>query len=297
VLATDTEIALVALEGLTSPERSVSMPEAPIAVGISHSARFFCAETFDRLSIWDCSRDRPSFELEPKARRRLPSAFVRFDNRELLVCARRPSVLEGYEPDSGRVVFSCSCESFAFSSLSAFGGGARLAALGSYDGETKDSLAMVSISSLISSPEAVFHQFRTKTGIADYGYRLLVGPCGEGAFVAFRDPEEDEDADSPDESVAYADVWAVRGFYVRQLSGGLVETVPGEGPVATGDPIAASTKKIAVALEDEIELVPREGDALSDAHTRIGRRWLAASPSGSEILVQATDGGLELLRW
>ena len=154
--------------------------------------------------------------------------------------------------------------------------------MGFFAGETKESLAVIDLATAASDPAGVFVQFRAKRGLTDHAYRLSAGPAGAEAFVASREPEDDEAKLATEDDDAALHGFA--GLYVRELSGTVIERHAWAG--ADVRSLAAGPTWIAIEGRDEVRLVARvPGTDVRIEHVR----WIAADRDGSRVLVEVDN--------
>ena len=190
------------------------------------------------------------------------------------------SALEAYGSETGALLWRVDCETFQFTRLLAVDG--AVVAVGFFAGETKESLAVIDLATAASDPAGVFVQFRAKRGLTDHAYRLSAGPAGAEAFVASREPEDDEAELATEDDDAALHGFA--GLYVRELSGTVIERHAWAG--ADVRSLAAGPTWIAIEGRDEVRLVARvPGTDVRIEHVR----WIAADRDGSRVLVEVDN--------
>jgi hypothetical protein len=261
-------------------EKSIALPFEVERLWASSSGRFLVARRSGGRELWcrDLERDVDTLAIvAPNPdKQQLVATVVSALGRDLVVCARDGSELEGFALDDGRLLWRADCETFRFSELVPIDAGAVIA-VGFFDGETKDSLLVLDVARAAAASEEIFAQFRTKAGTVDYAYRLRAGPAGHNAFVAFRDPEEDEEDPDPGADALHG----FSGVYVRHVSGSLELKIPWKS--APADALVAGPKWIAMQAGDELHLISRE--STHEIRTVPGY-WLATDCDGARILVE-----------
>jgi hypothetical protein len=297
VLVVAATLYLVQLSGtVAAVVQQWTLDEAPRAVAVSPSREYILAVDTRHVRVWKRGDARPSLELEASADARMGASFGRSNGVDVLVHEPEPAQLELRELPPGTVAFSGRTETFRIESAVAVFGGTHVALTGYFRGEGKDSLAVVPLTELAQPAEILFRRFREKRPIADYAYRLAVGPCGNDALVIFRDPEDDEVPDEDDnnevDTTAKADVRGLRGFYVRAADGSLRTKLDWDGGMKSHARLAATRSWIAAERDAQIALLP-----VTDAPwpAPVAARWLAESPDGSRVLVETEDGALAVL--
>ena len=263
-------------------------------VAISPSSEFVMALDANRARVWHQPGLESVFEIAVDAGRTSVGAlFARLGGRDVVLHEPAQAKLDAYDLATGARIFNGSTETFLIDSGVALANGHHVATLGYYRG--KASLAVIPLDELSQPPDKLFARFRKKRAIADFAYRLGLGPSGADGLVVFRDPEDDED-DEEDGSftdTAYADVRGLHGFYTRKLDGTLTMKHPWQGPVRPYAKLTASAAWIAVECEGHVALVSLVETSAS--HPPIAGRWLAAAPDGSRVLLQTDDSELSIL--
>jgi hypothetical protein len=268
-------------------------------VALSPSGRFVAAgprQPRSEIVLHDLDRDVTSSIGKVADRWLTGVGFARHDGAELLLVARNQQTFTIFEVDDELAELAVvDGYEFEFDSFTALPVG-RVASVGHFSGETRDSLIVVPVAEAVADPEgAAATAVRTEL---DFAYRLIAGPAEPDALVAFRDPEDaeepdDEDGDDGDDD--RPDVHGFRGLYVRDLeTGELRERIEWDGPVARGDRCFATESWIAIAMRRRVDLVPRRepgGDVALPADA------VALDPAGRRIAVAAGRGRLELLEF
>ncbi|MEO8844628.1 MAG: hypothetical protein ABI591_30755 [Kofleriaceae bacterium] len=298
VLADASSLEVLRLAGSSSTsDYKVALDQEPKAVHISATGTFVLAIDPQRIRVWAREAHEPVFEAAIIAKTSVGAAFARLGEREVLLYESAQARLEAFDLPSCERFFGGGTETFLATTGVAIAGGTRIALVGYYRGEGKHSFALVPTEELTLPPELLFTRFRKKRPIADYAYRLAVGPCGVDALVVFRDPEDDEEPDDEDDeqfvdSSAHADVRGLHGFYLRGTDGALLAKRSWDGPVKSSAHLAATRAWIAADCGEQIALVPLAATATA---TTITARWLAASSNGSRVLVQDENGTLSII--
>jgi hypothetical protein len=262
---------------------------------LSRTGRFLLAESKagDALEVWDVERDGRAARFD-SGRPVVRGAFA-YD-RDLLVVAPAEYELEGYELETGERQFAASTRkprAFSFERIVPAADGDTLLALGHYFGEGRDSLLVLSLDAIARDPAEAARVTVTRKPFDDYAYRLAAGPCGPEHVVVFRDPGDDEDPDEDDDDPQDRDVFGHRGLYVRRLrDGSLVERIPHDGPLVTGDPLLGTERLVAVASRERLDLVPR-GDAGSAE--QVAAAVIAFDPAENLVAYVDPDGRLTLI--
>jgi hypothetical protein len=291
-IASGDRLALLRLSGdVVLHERTVVLPSEVDRLRRSSSRRFVAGRRSDgaRFWVWDLVANACVLQIDAAdpARQRIDGTFCRVRGQDIVLCTRQGSELEGYRLD-GTPLFAYSCETFRFSQLIAFDEEQSLLALGFFDGESKDSLAVVDLGRASTDNDSLFAQFRTKSGVTDYAYRLEAAPCGRDAFVAFRDPEDDES----DDADGRRELYGYRGLYVRRLDGSAIERLTTDALPSDHHVIAGGRTWIAIAGPDDVRLLPRRGPGTE----RIVRGTCVAIDGAAERILVQDEQHWHLLR-
>jgi hypothetical protein len=263
---------------------------------LSRSGRFLLAESKagDALEVWDVERDRRAARFD--SARPVVRGALAYD-RDLLVVAPAEYELEGHDLEAGERLFAGSTRkprAFSFERIVPAADGDTLLALGHYFGEGRDSLLVFSLDAIARDSEEAARVTATRKPFDDYAYRLAAGPCGPEHVVVFRDPGDDEEPDEDDDDPPDRDVFGYRGLYVRSLrDGSLVERVPYDGPLVTGDPLLGTDRLVAVGSRERLDLVPRGGAA--ETAEQVAAAAVAFDPAENLVAYVDSDGGLRLL--
>ena len=201
-------------------------------------------------------------------------AVLEHDGAELLAVARDQRTVSLLDP-GGEELARVGGGGVEFDTLVAIPP-RRLASVGHATGESRDSLVVAALPGGDGAHEEL-----------DYAYRLIAGPAGQGAFVAFRDPEDAEEPDEDDVDAPEGDLHGFRGLYVRAASGELLQRIEWDGPVRRGDGILATAHTIAIAMTGAVALVPRARGGTPVTHPA---RTAALDPAGGRVALLGDDG-------
>lgn len=266
----------------------------PAALCVSNDGRFVGAISAarDRFVVIDLERGADCFTVDAPNPRRQPlvATFASGSAGPVAILSRRPGELELFDPRSG-ATSSRPLATFRVTALQPLALGRSIGLIGHFDGETKDSFAVAVIDDVVASPAALDAQLRAKTGVAEYAYRVALGPYGRDAVVAARDPEDDEEEPDADGGPLYG----LRGIYTRMVDGTVNETMHLDAELPAGERLCGDAGVVAWADGNEVRvarLSAPSGEAVGAAAT-----WLAPAPDGSAVLVTTPRQPLARLRW
>jgi hypothetical protein len=266
---------------------------------LSRTGRFLLAEsrTGDALEVWDLEHDRVAARFGAADARRSTVTGAFLPDADVVVVSPSQYELEAYALQDTTRLFAGDTRqprAFAFERIVPASDGDTLAAVGHYFAEMRDSLLILSITRLTSDPDAAGAATVARKPFHDYADRLAVGPCGPDELVVFRDPGDSEEPEEDEDEVDDSDLFGYRGLYIRSLShGGIVERIPYDGPLDSGDPLFATPRLIAVGSRDGLDLVKR-GTRTPDVE-RIPAVAIALDPVQSRVAYIERSGMLQII--
>lgn len=120
-----------------------------------------------------------------------------------------------------------------------------LAIQGHHDGEARDAAVAIPALEASRDPMILYSALYEKPSVKEWGYRVAVGPAGQGHAVFFRDPEW-EDEEPPDDPTE-----AFRGIVIWDLNlMRAVRRLEYDGEVESGAAIGANDRCAALTLKD-----------------------------------------------
>ena len=270
-------------------------------IEVSPSGRWIAAAPgWPRREIARCDRVDGTFAMVGE----LPGGhiggygFVGAGGHELLLASRDRytfSVLDAQ--DLGELARVEGRNEFGFDGFHAVGE-ATVCALGHFPSDARDALVIFDLNAAIDDPASLPAKALHDRDIA---YRLIAGPAGPDAFVAFRDPEDDEDPDPDDEydHLDFPHLGSLRahlGLYVRSaVTFEVLDAIAWDGPVRRGDECFATEAWIAVAMRAAgVALVARTGG--SRRATLVAGTLATTDPASRRVALLDASGELLLLQ-
>lgn len=146
------------------------------------------------------------------------------------------------------------------------------------DGEQRDTVVAVPAAAVLSDPFVMQTALTEAPSVLARGYRLAIGPAGDGRVITFHDPESDPDdpPDDPDDAFCGFIVWDLA---TRQP----VDRVAYTGAVADGATIGADETRIFVEGAGYVDTIARDGGAVRRLEA------LALDPHALQLARRAGD--------
>lgn len=139
----------------------------------------------------------------------------------------------------------------------------RVALLGNLFGDPIDMILTVEIETLLHDEASVQHAIERGAPVHDRADILIIGPGPGRSAVVARDPGDEEPPEDRHEGTA--DVWGLRGYYVRDLdTGALIESRELELPLQKLSPIVATDSAVVFGARGQLYSVDRTTGALTD---------------------------------
>jgi hypothetical protein len=143
--------------------------------------------------------------------------------------------------------------------------------------DPSDMIITVTLADLLSVRSAVQTALENGCAIHDRAMKLVVGRGPAGTAVVIRDPEDEEPADDNDE---LPDTWGLRGYYMRQLSSGVLsERAAYDGAFSKDATLVATDRSIAIEVPGGVDIIERPGVGLRTVRDGVA----AVDPVGARI--------------
>jgi len=267
--------------------RTLSLPWAIDEIAVSPSGRFIAAApSVPRREIVVYDRLEAATTTISKSSDRWLSGFgfAADPHSDLLVVARDQFSCSTLDLRAGaQEIARLVGGGFEFDRLGGLWGDV-LVSVGHYSGETRDSLVVVHAGPDGSCGDEL-----------DFAYRLIAGRAEQGAFVAFRDPEDAErPAPDDDDDDDHADIHDFLGIYIRDVaSGELREKIAWDDPgVRRGDHCFATEHWVAITNGGGVSLVPRARSAGSPA--TLPAHAAGLDPIGRRIALTVEEANIDV---
>lgn len=258
--------------------QSVGWHPGAIAFSPSHKYVQLHSEQGSYVEIWDVARRKPFAAVSGPERVAL--TIVTVDDRELLICSRRPGMLESYFLPDKETGFSLKWgggEAFIVDALVPLDDGDTVAMVGHRFLEGADRVVRFSLKQLLAGAKLEDEALdRPLTS----GLAMAVGPGVNGQLVAFKDPP----------SRGASGTLSV----LDAASGALLETLEYAPPVEPGSQLMATESAIAVAARTRVDFLPRK--ALHSEKLEVVVRSVAFDPADGVAALMTEDGFLELVQ-
>jgi hypothetical protein len=285
VRATAAELFEVEHERLR-PIATIDLTQLPSALELSSRSPSLCWRTADHDSCWIWEPHSGARRIAARQGRDLLSVgFIETASQTLLAIATgaelrildtNDSLLNTVEL---RRPHAWNCH--RFTALP----GARVAITGNLFSDPLDMVLTIDERDLLSDRDALQRAIETGRQLHDRAEKLVVGSGPGETAIAMRDPADEEPAEDRDEDTA--DVWGLRGYYLRRLSDSeLITTGSYRGEFDKRATIAANDRVVALEVPGGVDVIDRRDQSVR----RIGGGLVALDPVNFRVGVLGDDG-------